>query len=290
MKENASVALLIREALQEDIGKGDLTTRLCIPKERRCRGKVIVREEAVVAGLWLLPLIFNRLDRKVKVRLLAKEGKKVPRNELLATLEGPAGSILTGERVSLNFLSHLFGIATLTRRYLQQVKPYRMKILATRKTTPGWRFLEKYAVQMGGGEIHRMGLYDEVLVKENHLLIASKSWRHADTLRGWIQKVRRGVPKGIKIVVEAQTLREARGLLSASVDKILLDNLTPKQIRKVVLLRNRKGKRPLLQASGGVTLETIRKIAGTGIEEVSVGRLTHSAPAVNISVDIDKIR
>jgi len=204
----------------------------------------------------------------------------------LATVEGSARSVLTGERVALNFVSHLSGIATLTHQYLQKVKPYRTEILATRKTTPGWRFLEKYAIQKGGGNIHRMGLYDEVLIKENHIALRE---RHPQTLEAWIQRVYRKRPKGIPMVVEAQSLQEARQLIAAPVHKILLDNLTPRQIRKAVHFRNQKGKRPILQASGGITLKNVREIARTGVEQVSVGVLTHSAPAVNISMDIDRI-
>ncbi len=291
MQPDPAVRNLIRVALREDIGRGDITTRLCIPEEARCRGKMVARENGVVAGLWLLPLLFRALDPKVRVRIVARDGRRVRKNRLLATFEGPARSILTAERVALNFIMHLSGIATLTRRYLERAGPYRIKILATRKTTPGWRSLEKYAIRMGGGDIHRMGLYDEVLVKENHLALRPKTKdQRPKTLKEWIKQIRRRMPKGMKIVVEAQSFRKARLLLNCPVDKILLDNLPPKTLLKVVRLRNRNGSRPRLQASGGITLENIRTVARTGVEEISIGRLTHSAPALNISVDIDRIR
>ena len=291
MNITPEISHLVQRALQEDIGKGDITSRLCISARVLCRGKMMAREEGVVAGLWLLPVLFHALDRGIKVKIFAKEGGRVRKNRLLATFEGPARSILTGERTALNFVTHLSGIATVTRRYIDAAKPYGMAILATRKTTPGLRILEKYAIQMGGGNVHRMGLYDEVLVKENHLAIRQAAGNtRQETMKEWIGKIRRQTPKEMKIVVEAQSLQEARLLLDCPVDKILLDNLPPKTLRKIVQLRNRKGKHPRLQASGGITLETIRSVARTGIEEVSVGRLTHSAPALNISVDIDQIR
>ena len=289
MKVPKEVHPLIEIALREDIGKRDITTELCIPKNVRCRGKMIFREKAVVAGLWLLPYIFKKLDRRVKVRILVKEGSTVGKNRLVATLEGPARSILTGERVALNFVTHLSGVATLTRRYVEKIRPYRAQILATRKTTPGLRFLEKSALRAGGGDDHRMGLYDQILVKENHLEIRSKAIGRKEGLKKWAQDLKKKTPKGIKIEVEAQSLRLLRQLLASPIDIILLDNLSLPQIHQAVLLRNRKGKRPLLGVSGGVTFKTVRAIARTGVERISVGRLTHSAPAVNVSIDIDRI-
>ena len=291
MKTTPEIRRLVQLALKEDIGKGDVTSRLCIPERTYCRGKMIVRENGVIAGLWLLPALFQKLDRRIKVKIFVKEGSRVWKGRLLSTFEGPARSILTGERTALNFVTHLSGIATLTRKYLKAVRPYGTEILATRKTTPGLRSLEKYAIRMGGGNVHRMGLYDEVLVKENHLAIRQATGNtRQETIKEWIEGIRRRTPKGMKIVVEAQNLMEARLLLDSPVDKILLDNLSQKALRKIVQFRNRKGRHPKLQASGGITFETIRSIARTGVEEVSVGRLTHSAPALNISVDIDRIR
>ena len=289
MKVPQEVNRLIEIALREDIGKRDITTELCIPKGVRCRGRVIFQERAVVAGLWLLPLIFKKLDRRVRVRILVKEGSAVGKNRLVATLEGSARSILTGERAALNFVTHLSGIATLTRRYVKKVKPYRARILATRKTTPGWRFLEKYALRVGGGDDHRMGLYDQILVKENHLEIRSKAIGRRENLKKWAQNLKKRTPKGIKIEVEAQNFNVLRQLLASPVDIILLDNLSVPQIRQAVLLRNKRGEKPLLGVSGGVTFKTVRAIAKTGVERISVGRLTHSAPATNISIDIDRI-
>lgn len=286
MKVTKEVTQLIQLSLREDFGKGDVTSRLSVPKGKRCRAKIFFREKGVVAGLFLIPLLFSRLDRRVKVRPLAKEGEVIRKNQAVIFLEGPARSVLTGERVALNFISHLSGIATLTRLYVEKVKPYRVKILATRKTTPGWRLLEKHAVKMGGGEVHRMGLYDAILIKENHLFLRPKTRGRSEALKEWVQKIRRQAPKRIILEAEAQSPREVRLLLDTPIDIILLDNLTVSEIRKAVLLRNRKGKRPLLGVSGGVTLQNIRKIARTGVERISVGRMTHSAPALNVSLDI----
>ena len=289
MKFPQEVNRLIEMALREDIGKRDITTELCIPKGVRCRGKMIFREKAVAAGLGLLPYIFKKLDHRVKVRILAKEGSTVGKNRLVATLVGPARSILTGERTVLNFVTHLSGVATLTRSYVEKVKPYRAQILATRKTTPGLRFLEKSALRAGGGDDHRMGLYDQILVKENHLEIRSKAIGRREDLKSWTKALKKKTSRGIKIEVEAQSLSVLRQLLASPVDIILLDNLPIPQIHQAVLLRNQRRKRPLLGVSGGVTLKTVRAVAKTGVERISVGRLTHSAPAINISIDIDRV-
>ncbi|MBI4435798.1 MAG: carboxylating nicotinate-nucleotide diphosphorylase [Candidatus Omnitrophica bacterium] len=287
MKIPKETERLIEIALKEDIGKGDVTTRLTIQKEKRCRAKIIFREKAVVAGLFLMTPLFRCLDRRVKVRPLVREGAVVRKNQAVVLLEGPAGSILTGERVALNFLSHLSGVATLTRRYVDRVKPYPVKILATRKTTPGFRFLEKHALRMGGGEDHRMGLYDQVLVKENHLQLRQvTSDKQQETLKDWVERIRKKVPKGMKIEVEAQSVREARELLSSQADIVLLDNLSLAEIRKVASLRKNLKRKILLGVTGGVTLANVGEIAKTGVERISVGRITHSAPAVNISLDI----
>ena len=277
---------LIQMALREDVGKRDVTTDVSIPKEKKARGKIIFREKGVAAGLWIVPLIFKRLDRRVKIRVVAKEGKIAKKNQTVVVLEGSARSILTGERIALNFLAHLSGVATLTRRYVEIAKPFGAQILATRKTTPGWRLLEKYALRMGGGQDHRMGLYDQVLVKENHLQLRSASDERKG-LKEWVAKIKKKVPRGMKIEVEAQSFREFLQLLSSKTDIILLDNLSVSEIRRAVLLR--KGKRPLLGVSGGVTLENVRQIAKTGVERISVGRLTHSTPSVNISMDFEEI-
>lgn len=287
MKIPKETERLIEIALKEDIGKGDVTTRLTIQKEKRCRAKIIFREKAVVAGLFLMTPLFRCLDRRVKVRPLVREGAVVRKNQAVVLLEGPAGSILTGERVALNFLSHLSGVATLTRRYVDRVKPYPVKILATRKTTPGFRFLEKHALLSGGGEDHRMGLYDQVLVKENHLQLRQvTSDKQQETLKDWVERIRKKVPKGMKIEVEAQSVREARELLSSQADIVLLDNLSLAEIRKVASLRKNLKRKILLGVTGGVTLANVGEIAKTGVERISVGRITHSAPAVNISLDI----
>lgn len=275
---------LLTAALKEDVGSRDITSSALIPKGQLAKAEIVIRREGVIAGLQIAEWVFGLTDSRIKFQPKVKDGQKVYPDKAVAFLEGPARGILAGERVALNFLGHLSGIATLTRAFVEKVKGTPVKILETRKTTPGLRLLEKYAVRVGGGTNHRMGLYDGVLIKENHLRLA-----------GGVQKAvalaRVAGQKNLPIEVEVTTLQEFRQALAAKVDLILLDNMKLPEMQEAVRLRNavarsRGGAKPLLEVSGGVTLESVRQIALTGVDRISVGALTHSAPSLNISLEI----
>ena len=285
---------IVKMALGEDVGKGDITTNLIIPKGRKVEALIRAKEEGIIAGLPVAELVFkivqspkSKVQSQFKVKV--KEGAKVKKGQVIAEVSGDARSILTAERTALNFLQRLSGIATLTNRFVEKVKPYKVKIFDTRKTTPGLRYLEKYAVRCGGGYNHRMGLYDQVLIKDNHFRLHAAGYRSQD----WVKKIRKTIPKRMKIEVEAKNLREVREALKAGVDIIMLDNMGLETIRKAVRLIRVKGqglrvKVPLMEASGGITLENVRKVAKTGVDRISIGALTHSAKALDISLNIVK--
>lgn len=267
---------LIEQALTEDIGKGDQTTQLLFPEAAPAQAWIIAREDLVVAGLWLIPEIFRRLDPAVKTEGLANEGQSVRAGALLARLTGDGRSLLTGERVALNFLQHLSGIATFTARFVEAVKGTKATILDTRKTTPGLRALEKYAVRMGGGQNHRMDLSGGILIKDNHIALAG-------SLKEAVYRVKKKAPSGFRVEVEAANLKEVKEALSAEADVILLDNMPISHIKEAV--KWIEG-RALTEASGGMNLSNVREIASLGVDFISIGALTHSAQAVDISMDI----
>jgi len=267
---------LIRDALDEDIGAGDLATMATI--SAASRGTVLFRAKkaGVVAGLVLLDRIFYFIDPKVELRLLAKDGAEVNPGMVVAEAVGPVRALLLAERTALNFLQRLSGNATLTRKYVEAVKDYPCKVLDTRKTTPGLRTLEKYAVRMGGGMNHRIGLYDAALVKDNHI-------EATGSIAEAVKAVRRHAPFMAKVEVEASNLQQVREALDAGADVIMLDNMTLAQMTEAVKLVN---KRAWIEASGGITLETIRQVAETGVDFISSGALTHSAPVVDFNMKI----
>ena len=273
-------------ALAEDVGPGDLTSNAVIQPEAVARGAFVAREAGVLAGGPLLAPLFRKLDPAVEVELLKDDGAPLAKGDAIATIRGPARAILAGERVALNFLQRLSGIATLTRRFVDKAAPHGAKILDTRKTTPGWRYLEKYAVRAGGGTNHRMGLYDQVLIKDNHLLVAEQRWP-GRAVAGAIEAARAAAPGGIRIEVEADTLDQVRQAIEAGADIILLDNMTDGQMRQAVALARGREPRPILEASGGVTEARVEAIARTGVDWISVGALTHSAPALDIALDLE---
>jgi len=275
---------LLEAALAEDIGPGDLTSAAVIPREALARGAFVAREAGVLAGGPLLGPLFRRLDRAVETTLLKDDGDALAQGDAIAAVSGPARAILAGERVALNILQRLCGIATMTRRFVQRAAPHGAKILDTRKTTPGWRFLEKYAVRAGGGTNHRMGLYDQVLIKDNHLLVAEQRWP-GRAVAGAIAAARAAAPEGIRIEVEADTLEQVRQAIEAGADIILLDNMTDGQMRQAVALARTREPRPILEASGGVTEARLEAIAATGVDWISVGALTHSVRALDIALD-----
>jgi len=268
-------------ALAEDVGSGDVTTLSTVPEAATANATMRTRESIVVAGLPLAEATFSELSSAVKIERLAEEGQRLEANKALLKINGPARALLTGERVALNFVQRLSGIATLTAQFVDAIKGTGAKILDTRKTTPGWRAFEKYAVMCGGGHNHRMGLFDMVLIKDNHL--AALNHETDGAIATAIQRARRQYPE-IKIEVEADTLEQVDQALAAGADLILLDNMSPAQLRLAVA--KCKGMAQT-EASGGVNLSTVRAIAETGVDYISVGALTHSARAVDIGLDFE---
>lgn len=280
------VRALVRVALKEDIGKGDITSKLTVPKRAQALALIMAKEEAVIAGLPVAKLVYEMVDPALVFDGLLPDGSRVEYGDILVKIQGSARSILAGERVTLNFLQHLSGVATLTAKYVEQVQGTSAKILDTRKTLPGFRVLDKYAVRMGGGTNHRMGLYDMVLIKSNHAELAGG-------IGNAIRKIKCSNGKGTKVVAEVRTLNEATEALFASPDRLLLDNMSIDKIREVVALvetsnRAREVKTDL-EVSGGVHLDNVRAIAQTGVNFVSVGALTHSARAVDLSLTLREI-
>jgi nicotinate-nucleotide pyrophosphorylase (carboxylating) len=271
---------LIRCALEEDIGAGDITTLSTVARDARGKGLFRAKHDGVAAGLILIEKVFSFLDADVEVRCLARDGDAVKQGAVVAEAEGPIRALLMGERTALNFLQRLSGTATLTRRYVDAVKDFPCKIIDTRKTTPGFRTLEKYAVRMGGGTNHRLGLYDAALVKDNHIVAAG-------SIAGAVEKVRRQAPFMAKIEVECSTLVQVREALDARADVIMLDNVNPKEMAEAVRVIN---KRAWVEASGGITIETLREVAATGVDFISVGALTHSAPALDFNMKVAALK
>jgi len=269
----AAIDRVIEDALAEDIGSGDVTSRAVIPPDLHFHGVMAAREPMVVAGLAFVPEIVRRVVPEAVVTLKAEDGDKVEAGAVLALLDGPAIGLLTAERTALNLLQHLSGIATLTRRYADTIAESRAVLLDTRKTIPGLRQLGKYAARMGGAKNHRMGLYDGVLIKDNHIAVCGSV---ADAVR------RAKAVTDLPVEVECDLIEQVRDAVEAGADIILLDNMTPTKLREAVALI---GGRAKTEASGGVTLETIAEIAATGVDFISVGRLTQSAPAVDIGLD-----
>lgn len=271
----------VRLALDEDVGGGDATTLAVVPETAVAEAVMRAREPLVVAGLGLAEAAFRELSADVRVTQVAADGGRAPAEAELMRVSGPARAILTAERVALNFVQRLSGIATLTAQYVDAVKGTKAQILDTRKTTPGGRRLEKYAVKCGGGRNHRFGLFDMILIKDNHL--AAVRGAEAGAVAFAVQRARAEHPD-LKIEVEADTLEQVDAALEAGAEMILLDNMNPVQLRLAV--QKCKG-RARTEASGSVTLSTVRAIAGTGVDFISVGALTHSARAVDIGLDFE---
>jgi nicotinate-nucleotide pyrophosphorylase (carboxylating) len=257
-----------------------------VPAGTRARGRFVAREEGILAGAPILEPLFRKLDPEAQVDFLKADGQRLAEGDVLATIEGLAAAVVTGERTALNFLQRLSGIATLTCRYVERAKPHGAEILDTRKTTPDWRRLEKYAVAAGGGRNHRMGLYDQVLIKDNHLLLAGQRWPER-TIAAAVDAARTQCPGGTRIEVEADTLDQAREAMEAGADIVMLDNMTDEQMQQAVEMAEGRAPRPILEASGGITLDRIEAIARTGVDWISVGALTHSAPALDIALDLE---
>ena len=268
---------LIKSALSEDIGSGDVTTNALIPQDSFASGVMIAKEPLVVAGIDLAIASFKELDDSVDFSVEVLDGQDGDFFQPLLRIHGPARALLTAERTALNFLQRLSGIATLTAKYVKQVEGTGAKILDTRKTIPGWRILEKYAVVCGGGMNHRIGLYDQAMVKDNHLVAVGGNIIEA------VLRIRENYPD-IKVEVEADTVQQAQSAAEAGADIILLDNMSYDELRQSVELINGRSS---TEASGGITMETVREVAETGVDYISIGALTHSAPSVDIGFNFD---
>jgi len=265
---------IIRTALEEDIGWGDITTLACIAPRTPAQAELIAKEDFILAGIDVARQVFAQVDDAAAFEKLREDGCLVRRGEVLAWIKGEAASLLQGERVALNLLQRLSGIATLTSRFVEAVEGTGARIVDTRKTTPGLRVLEKYAVRMGGGQNHRHALYDGILIKENHIVAAGGITRAVA-----LAKAR--APHTLRVEVETTSLAEVGEAVAAGADIILLDNMTPQQLQEAVQL---VAGRALTEASGGVNLDTVREIAKTGVDLISVGALTHSYRSVDISM------
>src|SRR5438552_4132957 len=273
----------IEIALREDIGEGDITTQLVVPEAARTRARVVSREKAVIAGTRPAAEVFRRVDQQLNVSIALTDGTTVLGGETILEISGPARSILTAERAALNFLQRLSGIATLTRAFVEAVGKNPAKIMDTRKTTPGLRALEKAAVVAGGGVNHRLGLFDMVLIKDNHLALQPDFAKVADAIRA-----AKAQQPPLEVEVEADTLEQVRALVQMDgIDVILLDNMATSEMREAIALGRKQGVK--FEASGGVNLRTVRRIAATGVDYISVGALTHSARAIDISLELTHV-
>jgi nicotinate-nucleotide pyrophosphorylase (carboxylating) len=279
LRWSPAIGLLIDLALEEDIGRGDVTTELLGEHRQGC-GRVVCRVPVVACGLPLLGWLVARGAPELTARSCVSEGELAPAGSTLATLVGPAGAILRLERTALNFLMRLCGVATLTRRYVQEVAATGARVVDTRKTLPGWRVLDKYAVRVGGGGNHRADLGSGILIKDNHIAACGSTTEA-------VRRARAGAPHPLRIEVEVENLAQAEEALAAGAEVLLLDNMTAAQVREV---SSALGGRTQLEISGGVTLQTIRAYAEAGARLISVGALTHSAPAVDLSLELEATR
>jgi nicotinate-nucleotide pyrophosphorylase (carboxylating) len=281
--ETAACSRLIALALEEDLDAvGDLTSQAVIPEALSGRAAFVARAPGVLAGLPAAALVCAAVEPRLQVTPLKPEGSAVAPGDHLATVTGPMRGILAAERTALNFLQHLSGVATQTRRHVDAVAGLPCRILDTRKTTPGWRLLEKYAVRHGGGYNHRLGLYDGILIKDNHLAALGPG---TTSITRAVRAARDHAGPEIFVEVEVDSLEQLDEALRCGPDIVLLDNMPPGQMREAVRRRNAFAPGVLLEASGGVTLATLRAIAETGVERVSIGALTHSAVALDIALD-----
>ncbi|MGB2402425.1 MAG: carboxylating nicotinate-nucleotide diphosphorylase [Akkermansiaceae bacterium] len=279
---SALIDLALREDVGENLQTGDVTSAYFVPHESMTSAYIYAKENGVLAGLAVATEVFRRVDSDLEVRLLKEDGEPISNGDRVLDVSGRARSILTAERTALNFLQRLSGVATQTQAYASRIASTHAKVLDTRKTTPGWRALEKMAVLAGGGCNHRMGLYDRAMVKDNHLVAENK----LDALQEAIDRVR--AERGVEVELEADTLEQVESFLSLSgVDYILLDNMTNEMMRAAVAMRNDSGVRVALEASGGINLETIAGVATTGVDFISVGALTHSAVALDLSLEFE---
>jgi nicotinate-nucleotide pyrophosphorylase (carboxylating) len=275
---------LITGFLHEDVGSGDLTTNSIVAAALRAEGRFVARQECILAGIDIIPHVFELLDPGAQWTLISRDGKRVSAGKPIARVRGRARALLTGERVALNILQRLSGIATLTHQFVHAVRNTKARILDTRKTTPGWRALEKYAVRCGGGYNHRIGLFDAILIKDNHLAVAGG-------VKQSVERARRQTSPNIPLEVEISTPDQLLEALELRVNHVLLDNMTPGQVRRCIgLIRQQsEGRNVIVECSGGINLRSVKYFALAGADWISVGALTHSAPATDISFEIDSV-
>jgi nicotinate-nucleotide pyrophosphorylase (carboxylating) len=297
---------LVRQALAEDVGAGDATTTAIVPRGAPAKAKILARQRLICAGLPLAEKVFRVLDREIRIEFLHKDGSFVDPGAELIELAGEAQAILTGERTALNFLAHLCGIATLTRRFVEQLAGTHTRIRDTRKTTPGLRALEKYAVKTGGGTNHRFGLCDAILIKENHIAIAGGVKAALDRAHAYAS-LKMAAPRAasaydaagldpemvgpgpLSVQIEVRNEAELREALEAGAESVLLDNMTPEEAKRCVALARSLRRDCVIEISGGITLENARAYAETGADFLSSGSLTHSAPAANLSLLVERV-
>ena len=283
MKISKEIEDLVKRALAEDIGEGDITAKILFPGAKKVKAIILAKEKGVIAGLPIAKLVFKSIDEKITFIPVIKEGEKIRKNQIVAKITGNCKVILAGERTALNFLSHLSGIATLTARFVEQTKSYKVKIMDTRKTTPNLRLLEKDAVKVGGGKNHRFGLFDGILIKDNH--ISAKFENRIGVIEELVKLAKRKAKK-MKVEVEVENYREAKAAITSGADIIMLDNISPKMIKKIIKSAKNLPKRPLFEVSGGINLKNINQFASLGIDRISIGALTHSAPALDLGLNI----
>ncbi len=279
LRNSIQIDRIIKNALEEDLGPGDITTDAIIGPDITGKAVLEAREDIILAGLPVFMRVFSILDPKVTFETFYEDGTSVPAGKVVCTIKGGMAPILKAERTALNLIQRMSGIATITSRYVEKAGSSRVKILDTRKTAPGLRLLDKYAVPLGGGHNHRFGLYDAVLIKDNHIAVAGG-------IKRAVEAVRLNAPHGIKIEVEVEDLNGVNEALEAGADIILLDNMTPEQLKNAVKLVSG---RALLEASGGITIENIKEIAATGVDMISIGALTHSVRAVDLGLEISSL-
>jgi len=284
---------IVQLAIKEDIGAGDITSKIFIPEGSESEGILIAKETGIIAGLPVARYVLSQIDKDLLLTVNIEDGSRVEKGSVIASVKGLTLSLLSAERLVLNFLQRLSGIATATNRFAEKVRGYKTQILDTRKTTPGWRYLEKYAVKTGGGANHRMGLYDQILIKDNHLKIMESEKENGD-ISSLVRKAREQIADEVLIEVEVEDLCQIKDVMDAGVDIILFDNMVPSKTSEAVEMvkefensrRAGTGRTILTEASGNITVKNVEEYAKAGVDRISVGMITHSARALDISFDI----